>query len=75
MANLIPGFQETRIHQCVKLDALFRDRAYLLAGCCVDLVCYKHASESRDHAIMIVDPYHNPLAFQSIGACHADLPP
>jgi hypothetical protein len=27
MANLIPGFQETRIRQCVKLDALFRDRA------------------------------------------------
>jgi hypothetical protein len=64
MANLILCFQETRIRQCVKLDALFRDHAYLPAGCCVDVVCYKHASESRDHARMIVDPYHNPLAFQ-----------
>ena len=75
MANLIPGFQETLIRQCVKLDALFRDDAYLPAGCCVDVVCYKHGRESRDHARVIVDLYHNPLTFQSIFACHADLPP
>jgi hypothetical protein len=59
----------------VNLDALFRDRAYLPAGCCVDVVCYKHASESRDHARVVFDPYHIPLAIKSIVACHADLPP
>jgi hypothetical protein len=75
MANLKPGFQETRIRQCVKLDELFRDRAYLPVGRYVDVVCYKHAGESRDHARLIVDTYHNPLAVKSIVACHADLPP
>lgn len=61
MENLIPGFQETRIRQCVKLDALFRDRANLPAGYCTDEVCYNHGSMSRDNSRMIVDPLLNPL--------------
>jgi hypothetical protein len=53
MGSLIPGFQETRVRQCVKLDALFRDRANLPAGYCADEVC--------DNSRMIVDPLLNPL--------------